>query len=355
MANFSFLNPNASLAREPFVWKLFSLSFLKDFSFGYLFNALLIPVIVLIGLYLLRRLGRYYLSKKRSLVFLELIVPTSTNMSAYATEQLLTLFHSLAKQQPIYCRLFGYKKLYSLEIAASKEKGIRYILALPETDATTIKRALLSYLPGLKINKVEDYLSENSNTNENASKERSLGIVDFKLSNDYIFPLEEHKTLSEHDPISFITGNMTKLKLGEMIALQIVVTPVWTKTHRKTSKHIANIKQQIRDNLPLTNDINGSVSKKGQALPWTIIKTILKSIELLLRALLHAVVMVFDTKEDSHRFSSNKPFTGTDQENQSRYEQKLREQVKEKIERPLFETSLRILIQSNDFVDYKGR
>jgi hypothetical protein len=42
-----------------------------------------------------------------------------------------------------------------------------------------------------------------------------------------------------YDPISYITGMMTKLKPEELISLQIVLTPVKVKEARKIQKLVA--------------------------------------------------------------------------------------------------------------------
>jgi len=85
----------------------------------------------------------------------------------------------------------------------------------------------LSYLPGIKIKEVDDYLYKNLNAREN----QSLGIAELKLSSHFALPLSSQKTLSEHDPISYLTGNMTNLDLRELVSFQMVVTPLQSSTH----------------------------------------------------------------------------------------------------------------------------
>ena len=92
-------------------------------------------------------------------VFLEVTFPSSTSKSAYATSQLYTLLHTLARRGiPFVQRFLGQKKTYSLEIVATKEQGIRYVLATNLKDSHIFKSSLLSYLPGVKVKEVKDYL-----------------------------------------------------------------------------------------------------------------------------------------------------------------------------------------------------
>jgi len=94
-------------------------------------------------------------------VFLEVTFPSSTSKSAYATTQLYTLLHTLARRgRPFVQRFLGQKKTYSLEIVATKEHGIRYILTTNAKDSHVFKSSLLSYLPGVKVKEVVDYLPD---------------------------------------------------------------------------------------------------------------------------------------------------------------------------------------------------
>jgi len=124
----------------------------------------LLAVIVLIGgglIILGHKLFLVYLQLKPIFTFLEVKPPQQTLQSSYTTQQLFTLLHGLAQQRSWWQRLIGNQKNYSFEIVSTKDEGIRYLLRVHEEDADLIKKGLLSYLPGMSITIINDYLPKN--------------------------------------------------------------------------------------------------------------------------------------------------------------------------------------------------
>lgn len=151
-------------------------------------------------------------------VILEIIPPRDTKQSPLATEQFLTTLHSLGKQRSFIDRLLFKKKLYALEVVSMKEKGIRFLVRATRDDIPVIKKNLLSFLPGVKLNHIKDYLPVKNETTYTK-------LVSLTLKRHFIFSLQEQKHLSQHDPIAYITGQMTKLAEHELVAMQYVLTP----------------------------------------------------------------------------------------------------------------------------------
>lgn len=131
----------------------------------------------------------------------------------------------------------AYKKPYSLEIVATHNDGIRYIIKLPTWAVDTVQRTLLSFLSGLKVRVVEDYLDNLHDT--------QLGEAELRLAADFVLPLQDHKTLVEHDPVGFLAGHMTKLAPKELIAYQIVAMPILPHTHHRVMRHIRDMRGRI--------------------------------------------------------------------------------------------------------------
>jgi hypothetical protein len=130
--------------------------------------------------------------------------------------------------------LLGKKIYFSLEIVSTRSEGIRYLIRTTPEKAGILRKTLISYLPQITIKEIKDYLPENL---EELNK-KEYKIIDFKLANHFAFPLKKHNLLEMYDPISYITGMMTKLNPGELISLQIVLTPVKVKEARKIQKFI---------------------------------------------------------------------------------------------------------------------
>ncbi len=336
-------------------WKLAIFQFLSTFSIVHflIWVASIYLLVVLVSL--VRKYGRFLISKKQSLVFLELTFPSMTSKTAYATEKLFSLLHSLASQQRFVHRLLGYKKQYSLEIVASREQGIRYILAVDSVDAPIIRKNLLSYLPGLKIKDISDHLPADLCAKKK-DRSRNFKVVELKQASDFVLPLQAHKTLNEHDPIAYLTGNMTKLNADELIVFQAVVTPLKKYSHRSSIKHIGKIQQRIYLNQTLADVLFADRWQKILLIPWAIFKFLLRTLEIIAKLIVSLVITTWDTKgDDVPLFKQEQKVLVVKDEIQNPYEQQLQADVKEKIDQPLFESSLRLLLYSEDLKQCQSR
>jgi DNA helicase HerA-like ATPase len=339
----------------PFNWKLAIFSFLYNQPQSHFPIAAILILIVLfiLGIYIFKYLARLRYIKKHPLVFLELTFPSLTGKSAYATEQLFSLLHNLAGQRRFLHRIIGHKKQYSLEIAATREEGIRYILGVSATDAPIIQKSLLSYLPGLKIKEIKDYLPPNLR-GKKRNRALTTGVIELKLVGDFVLPLQEYKVLGEHDPIAYLTGNMTKLGKNELIVFQAVVTPIMRSSHRGIVKHLRKIEQRIYQNRTLADKLNINPWEKIFSFIWIIIKALANTIVAILEFALDVFVMIWDTDRKSTPIAKKQKIV-IQQDIQNPYEQELKNEIKKKIDQPMFETSLRLLVRSSDKEQYSSR
>ncbi len=281
-------------------------------------------------------------------VFLELSFPSDTSKSSYATEQLYTLVHTLARQKNFLQRLTKYKKHYSLEIVSTKSEGIRYVLVAPSFEADIIKRSLLSYLPGIKIREVNDYLEKL------VSPESLLNVVELKLSNHFALSLQDQKTLSKHDPISYITGVMTKLSPGELVSYQVVTTPVLSQIHTSQTQEMHALRSKMYKQEPLNQYLQNGVPVLI-SLPFLLIKAVGKVFGFAIMVTYSMAVGAVDTSGKSVPFLQPAAIKVEPSEIYNPYEQELRTVVKEKIDQNLFETSIRLLVVSRDKEDISKR
>lgn len=289
--------------------------------------------------------------------FLELTFPSDTSKSAYATEQLYNLLHTLGKQQSFSARVLKNKKICSLEIVSSKEQGIRYILVTPFKNADVIKRSLLSYLPGIKIKEVDDYLDESSLLNGYIRS-----VVELKLVSHLGLPLQKQKVLSEHDPISYLTGSMTKLDSGELISFQVITTPVLSSIHTNIVKKTADLRKRMYQGLPLTPVLNESVFQKISALPGIsvlviFVKVIFSIFKFVVMFIYSMILGLLDPNSKTIPFlmTANVIKDASRQALLNPYEQELQGTVKEKIDQQLFETSIRLLVIVKDQEKLRSR
>lgn len=276
--------------------------FSSDIFHSFFFGIILVVLFLLFSFLVIRRLLSIRYSLKEKSVLLELTPPSITEKSAYTTDQLFSIIHSLGNQNSFKDRLLGYKPRFSLEITSTRDKGIRYLIRTSPQHVNTLKKSLLSYLPQLRIRVVDDYLPENTNLKECLCK-----IIEFKLSRHFAFSLKRQGELDVHDPIAYMTGQMTKLLPGELISLQLVVSPAKNKGTKKISKLISS---------------NGDVIKYLNT-PW-FLKWILYN---------------------SYRPLKTKSLSETEMVNS----------IDSKINQPLFKTSIRIFISLKDKDDLSER
>ena len=177
----------------------------------------------------------YFLEKS---VFLEITPPAFTQKTAYTTQQLFSVLHTIGSQRTVFERLIGKRVIFSFEIVSTREEGIRYIVRTTLDRVQTIEQILLSYLPQVKVKQIDEYLPSQI-------KEKSK-VIEFRLAKHYAYPLAKQDLLNEHDPVAYITGMMTKLKPGELIALQIVVSPVKPKEVAMLSQKILHNEHVLR-------------------------------------------------------------------------------------------------------------
>jgi hypothetical protein len=204
-------------------------------------------------------------------------------------------------------------------------------------------------LPGLKIKEIADYLPEDLRTKNKSNKS---GVIELKLTNDFVLPLQKNKALDEHDPIAYLTGNMTKLNSDELIAFQAVVTPLSKYSHGSALRHIGSIQQRIYANRSLADKLFSNYIQKLIAIPWTLLKVFALAVQFIVNFLVSMLIAAWDTKGETVPFFQKDQPVVVLKETQNPYEQQLQAEVKEKIDQPMFETSLRLLVRSNDKKHY---
>ena len=168
-------------------------------------------------------------------MLLELTPPAFTEKESYTTDQLFSIIHSLGSQRSVKDKLLGTQTRFSFEIVSTQNDGIRYLIRTSPKQVNTLRKSLLSYLPHLRVKTVNEYLPKESDN----FKKYFYKIIEFKLSGHFAFSLKRQSELDKHDPIAYITGQMTKLDPGELISLQLVLSPIKNRGTKKIAKLIS--------------------------------------------------------------------------------------------------------------------
>lgn len=279
--------------------------------------------------FILRELGVGKREIERT--FLQLTFPSDTTKSAYATEQLHILMRSMVKYYGFWERLAARKQPYSLELVATRDEGIRYIIMVPKDEVEVVKRTLLSFLPGLKITEVNDYLTKAGGV--------QASVAELKLTGDFVLPLADHKTLDEYDPVAYLTGHMRSLQPGELVAFQIVAVPVYKNTHPNELRHVRDTQHRIA----LNKEIAPKLTAHKIDMPRILLRIVLAPFWLIamgakiIGAVLEAIFAGKVPGDDDTKRRTGDP-----------YEQELGAAIKTKLDQHLYEVSMRVLVASPD-------
>ncbi|HUD06946.1 MAG TPA: DUF87 domain-containing protein [Candidatus Saccharimonadales bacterium] len=186
---------------------------------------------------------RRYL-KNQIVVYLELTPPHLGNKKPEATESLFSVLHNLGNTQSFISRLRKPATVFTLEIVASRKGGIRYIVRLDKDSEDIFRHSLATYLPEVQIKTVEDYFSDQLNLT-------SAQITQFQQKQHFAYPLKSHDSLDVQDPLSYLTGAMTKLEDNELMVFQVILTPT-------RPREINAMTQKILSNEDLLADLHNN-------------------------------------------------------------------------------------------------
>lgn len=254
-----------------------------------------------------------YLQLKRILkekyTLLEVKPTYNSSQSSFSTKQLFTILHSLEQQNSFLDRLLQYKRNISFEIISTKENGIRYMLRVPNDDVSGIKKSLLAYLQGIEVNIIDDYLSDKM---ESIQPDIHFTEKEFILAKSFIYPLQDQTNLIEYDPMAYLTAHMTKLNVNELVALHIIGNPVLPATHSSTAMYLQKIKYLLLTNKDITDEVNQNILNR-----------------------LYSVFMKIVSNENSKEIKE----LGSSK-------QLLFKNIEQKINQPLYEVTIRLIVMS---------
>ena len=267
---------------------------------------------------------------RRDMVWLEITPPVNIAKTPEATEQLFSVIHGTRATRQLKDKLYDRSPVMSFEIVSTRKDGVRYLLQIEASRSKNIQKAITSYIPDSKVKEIE---RSTSDVDE---------VIDFKETGHYVLPLTLTSVVEQHDPLSYVTGAMTKLNDDEEITLQIVATPIRLREADILSHKILgneNILQQVSGRqltvLGRFTSIFGKVSS----------------------GLTDLAGEVYMGTTYGHKDYYNSKARGAQQQAHitkhdrpartlSAFELELMETMHQKVTRPLFQVSLRVLVKS---------
>lgn len=294
-------------------------------------------IVTLILLWLLttliiRILNWHYL-KSRDMVFLELTPPASGSRTPIATEQLFSVVHGYHRTRSLKDKILRRNVVLAFEVVSTKQGGVRYIIQVEKQLAHGLQQAITSYLPDVKVMEVADFLP------------RKVRVVEFKQAGHYAFPLAFVGSLDQRDPVSYLTGAMTKLTPDELMGFQIVLTPIKSREAKTLARRILNNEDLLtRLSRGTKNPILPKVSNTLGGFLLSITDT--------------ASEMYNGTTSQSYNYSTSQLKTSTrDRPSRtlSTFELEIMETIHRKLNQPLFQVNIRALVNMQNWETAKER
>ena len=195
-------------------------------------------------------------------VVLQIRVPKENEKDALAAEQMFSSLHGLLRITP------ETQEHISLEIAASS-LGISFYAVCPIHLRDFVESQIYAQYPNAEITEVPDYTQTENPQSSGVFSRSSL----LTLSKPSFFPIRTFKEF-EVDPLSAITGSISKLHDKENVWMQIIIRPVPDIWQEEGRTYINTVRS---GSAPVTvgfSDIKSTLIKELKAMPYHFIKSI---------------------------------------------------------------------------------
>jgi len=293
---------------------------------------LFVGVVGVVGL-LLRVLIVWRHLQKRSMVFL-VVTPPTPGPSSFSMKRLFSVLYGQRTHPNLTSRTFNLPVCMSFEILSTHMEGIRYLIQVERARVSSVKRALITHIPGARIEEVNE-IGSNKKDNE--------VIYEFKQTGHQLLPLQSADTMRDNEAFSYLTNAMGGLSKDETISYQLVISPIRTSAMQRLVAHLPNM-----------DDIRNYA---GRSIPY-----LRRSTKYINTALFALTDMVGEVYHGPKR-TSHYPQARTVKDNAStiqlrkpdRFSRSFLDASHDKLTQPLFRTSIRVSIYAMSKVSVAER
>lgn len=195
-------------------------------------------------------------------IVLQIKVPKENEKDALAAEQMFASLHGLLRLTP------ETQEHISFEIAASVS-GINFYAVCPKHLRDFVESQVYAQYPNAEITEVTDYTQSENPESQGLFSQDSLLV----LSRQSFFPIRTFKEF-EVDPLSAITGSISKLHEKENVWMQILIRPV-PDVWQEEGRNFINL---VRSGAaPVTvgfSDFRKTLAKELAAMPYHFMKAV---------------------------------------------------------------------------------
>ncbi|AKM81853.1 MAG: hypothetical protein UT28_C0001G0034 [Berkelbacteria bacterium GW2011_GWE1_39_12] len=192
-----------------------------------------IPVVIIANIYKrnLEAKKVEWFSRMR-FITLRILVPKNNEKSPLAAEQMFAALHGIFKAE------HPYQEYISFEIA-SRDKYLQFYVITPTHLSDFVQGQIYAQYPTAELAEVDDYTMDEFERIKNGDVK--ICGADINLVNNEVYPIKTFLNF-EVDPLSSITGVMSKVEKDEQVWLQIISKPVSDSWQTKSEAHIKKIK-----------------------------------------------------------------------------------------------------------------
>ena len=288
-------------------------------------------VLILLSLLILitRKAIAFIVRLRQSYVVIELVPPAFRDKHPEANKTLMRALHGLGLSRSWLHKLIGLDALYSLEIISTRKEGIRYIARVPESSADMFRRVIASHVPDVATKVIEDPLDAHTSD--------KFRLLRFRQSSHYMYPLIRYERDDTHDPMSYVTGAMTKLTENELVIYQLCVSP-------KRLKEARRLKRKVLANQELVNQYGRRMSPAFGAATGVIGSTLFAIADFVSMAFHPDTQPIVSRKDTELQRKTEVAKHIKPERTLSFFEHEMVDEISKKLDQPHFATSVRVCI-----------
>ncbi len=185
-------------------------------------------------------------------VLLELRIPREIKKTPEAMEQVLAAIHSLRNIAGDIGEKYWHGEItrwFSLEMVSFGGQ-VRFFIRVYHKQRNLLESALFSYYPDLEIVEVEDYANNlPQDIYQLYDEDMDLWGTEMILRRDDFYPIKTYPNFEgdleerENDPLSNFLEVLSKVKGGEIVGIQILISPGLNDWFKKWNNSIERLKE----------------------------------------------------------------------------------------------------------------
>lgn len=167
-------------------------------------------------------------AEKRHYTLLRIMVPRNNSKSPLAAEQMFAALHGIYRKADVM------QEHFSIEIAATGQ-SINFYMLVPTHLRDFIEGQVYSQYPTVEIEATSDYANV-------SLEDKHLYGADITLTKMDYYPIRTF-TNFDVDPLAGITGVLSKVDDGELLAIQAVMSPINDAWQKEGLDYVKKIKE----------------------------------------------------------------------------------------------------------------